>query len=162
MPFLLVISGFVQFSWFWNVLTKLSKLIPHQTINMPSGRIKAFFIIPIIYLCLIVPFFIVFVINKMSRLEHGDPAGITGITTFGILLFFLHLFSIFCLLHTLYFVAKTIRVAELQKNVTFSDFIGDFFLTWLLPVGIWFLQPRINRLIEEKNEIGSSENLIDD
>lgn len=160
MPLLMAVSGFVQFAWFWSILTKLGKLIPAH-VQMPSGRIKAFFIIPIVYLCLILPFFIVFVINNMNRMEHGDSSGIIGVAALGILLFFLHLFSVFCLLHTLYFVAKTIRVAELQTNTTFSGFIGDFFLTWFLPIGIWFLQPRINRLIEQESEIGSNETLLD-
>jgi hypothetical protein len=51
----------------------------------------------------------------------------------------------------MYFTAKTITSVEMKKETHFSDYIGDFFLIWFFPVGIWFLQPRINRLLEEQN-----------
>jgi hypothetical protein len=35
-----------------------------------------------------------------------------------------------------------------QKPVTFSDFAGEFFLIWFFPVGIWIIQPRINKLFD--------------
>lgn len=41
--------------------------------------------------------------------------------------------------------AKTIKTVELQKKVTFSDFAGEFFLLWFSPIGIWILQPKINK-----------------
>lgn len=154
MPFVMIASCFVQFSWIWKVLTQLSKLIPQEKVSLPSGRIKTFFIIPIVYIC-IVPLSGAFVISTVNRIEHGDPSGIISMALFGILFFFLHLFNIFCMIHTFYFVAKTIRCAELQRNATFSDFTGDFFLTWFFPVGVWFLQPRINALIEKHEEFGN-------
>lgn len=164
MPFIMAAAGFVQFAWTWNVLTKLSKLIPQEKVYMPSGRIKTFFIIPVVYLC-IVPLFGAFMISNIGRAEHGDPSGIFSMFLIGLLIFFMHLFSIFCMLHTFYFIAKTIRVAETQQNATFSDFAGDFFLTWFFPVGIWFLQPRINKLIENESpapdEIDEYHGLID-
>lgn len=159
MPFLFAISGFVQFSWFWNVLTKLSTLIPAEKVNMPVKRIKLFFLIPIIYICLI-PLFVAFVITNIA---NQDPAGIMKVAIAGFFVFILHLFCIFCMFHTIYFAAKTIRAAELQRNVTFSDFTGDFFLIWFFPVGIWFIQPRINKLIEQSNDsfISIREELLD-
>lgn len=158
MPFIVAISGFVQFAWLWNVLTKLRTLIPAETVKMPAKRIKVFFFVPVIYFCLI-PLFVAFVISNVS---DQNPAGIIKVVIAGFFVFFLHLFSVFCIFHTFYFVAKTIRTAELQRNVTFSDFTGDFFLTWFFPIGVWFLQPRINQLIQSSSQSpGRDEELID-
>lgn len=163
MPIIMVASGFVQFAWLWNVITKLGTLIPGDTVKMPYGRIKTFIIIPIIYLCSI-PLFVASIIGDLGDFDHGpNPAVAIKFASLGILFFFLHLFCMFCLFHTFYFVAKTIRAAELQRNVTFSDFSGDFFLVWFFPVGIWFLQPRINELIAAQNGISgiNNEDIID-
>jgi hypothetical protein len=49
----------------------------------------------------------------------------------------------------MYFVAKTFKTVELQKEVTFSDFIGEFFMFWFYYIGILFLQPKINKMVED-------------
>jgi hypothetical protein len=59
----------------------------------------------------------------------------------------------------LYFTAKTLKSAEMQREAHFSDYIGDFFLLWFYPVGIWFIQPRINRIVQENQHTDNS--LID-
>lgn len=62
----------------------------------------------------------------------------------------LHLFSMFCIFYCLYFVSKTIKTVELQREVSFSDFAGEFFMIWLFPIGVWIVQPKINRMMENK------------
>jgi hypothetical protein len=71
-------------------------------------------------------------------------------TMFGLLIFILpmHLFSMFCIFYSLYFVAKTFKTVELQREVSFSDFAGEFFMIWFLLIGIWIIQPKVNRLVE--------------
>jgi len=60
-------------------------------------------------------------------------------------------FLLFCMFYCLYFNAKALKAAEWQRPVTFSDFAGEFFMIWFFPVGIWILQPRINKLFENKS-----------
>ena len=57
--------------------------------------------------------------------------------------------STFSMFYYLYFVAKTIKIAELQKKLEFVNFASEFFLIWFYPIGIWFIQPKINKIIEE-------------
>lgn len=57
----------------------------------------------------------------------------------------------------MYFVAKTITSVEMKKESHFSDYIGDFFLIWFFPVGIWFVQPRINKIILDNSESKQTE-----
>ncbi len=61
----------------------------------------------------------------------------------------LHLFAMFCMFYLLYFASKSIVLAEGNKPVSFYDYAGPFFLMWFFPVGIWLVQPRINRLYSE-------------
>jgi hypothetical protein len=157
LPVVLILSWFVQFAWSWTVLTKLSKLVPDH-VRLPIGRIKFFFVLPVIYFCCL-PFYIVFVIQTVTMEKEED---LLLAALLGLVVFIFHFLSIFCILHTFYFVAKTVKSAELQRNPSFSNFVGDFFLIWIFPVGIWFIQPRINRLIENANNAPlNSKELID-
>jgi hypothetical protein len=58
----------------------------------------------------------------------------------------LHLLALFCILYALYFVSKSLAVAEKGEAVTRNDYTLTLFLLFFSPIGIWLVQPRINRL----------------
>ncbi|WP_373551080.1 hypothetical protein [Haliscomenobacter sp.] len=60
--------------------------------------------------------------------------------------------SISFIFYCIYHVAKTIKTVELQRKVTFSDFIAEFFLVWFFPIGVWILQPTINKLAAKDDD----------
>lgn len=133
------------FGWFWSVAIGLQKFIP-ENIPMKVNRFKIFFFIPLIYIvCLMA--FMGMAFNSNIWQGNGQPP----FWFFGVfaVIFPVHLFSMFCIFYCLYFVAKTIKTAELQREVSFSDFLGEFFLAWFHFIGIWILQPRINKLIQD-------------
>lgn len=146
-PILMLILIGVFFGWFWAVAVGLQNKVP-ANVHMKTNRFKIFFFIPVTYLLL----FSVAIGTMMSGLpdtvEGGDQpdmdlaGGLIGI------ILPLHLFSMFCIFYCLYFVAKTIRTVELQRETTFSDFAGEFFLIWFYPIGIWIIQPKINKIVE--------------
>jgi hypothetical protein len=43
-------------------------------------------------------------------------------------------------------IAKLFKAAEDNKNVKFSEYAGDFFMFLFSAIGLWILQPRINKL----------------
>ena len=61
---------------------------------------------------------------------------------------FFYLF--YALFYFFAFPARVLKSIETGQEVPFKDCIGDFFLILFLPIGIWFLQPRINRVIQEQ------------
>jgi hypothetical protein len=73
-------------------------------------------------------------------------------------IFPLHVFTTFCLFYVLYFVSKSLVLAEKAVPVEFPHYIGTLFLIWFFPLGVWFTQPRINRLYAGtlNRQIGSS------
>lgn len=75
-------------------------------------------------------------------LTDGEGTMVTGIKA----LPFFYVFYAF--IHFLSFPAKTLKSIEMEKRAKLGDYIGDFFMIIFLPIGIWFLQPRIKRVIE--------------
>ena len=139
---LLVIS--VNFGWLWSVAVGLQKKVP-QNVTMKVKKFKIFFFVPLIYLILVALFFI----TTLNEVSSSNPESVAPILGRFVFIIPLHLFSMFCIFYSLYFVAKTIKTVELQREVAFGEFIGEFLMIWFYFIGIWFLQPKINRMAEE-------------
>ena len=133
-PLVLVIYVSTFFSWLWSVALGLQPMVP-ATVKMKVARFKIFLVIPLVYIL------IVSVLLEMvfSGTFDINPKYILVIVP-------VHLFSVFCILHSLYFVAKTFKTVELQRQVRFEDFAGEFFMLLFFPVGVWILQPKINKM----------------
>ena len=144
-PILMILFMGVFFGWFWSVVIGLQKVIPAEA-QMKLKRFKIFFFIPLVYIL----FLSIFIGGAMSGFADSSNAPNPGlIGGMMAIIFPLHLFSMFCIFHSLYFVAKAFKTAELKRKVSFSDFAGEFFLIWFYPIGIWIVQPKINKMIEE-------------
>ncbi|GAC1561823.1 MAG: hypothetical protein NVS3B13_33090 [Mucilaginibacter sp.] len=133
----------VLLGWQWSVAMGLQKCLPTE-IKMKTTRFKIFFFIPVIYLTVIA--LLVFI--AFSHISSTELPGSVFFIVFACILP-IHLFAMFCIFYCLYFVAKTIKTVELQREVSFSDFTGEFFLAWFFPVGVWILQPKINKFRAE-------------
>lgn len=55
----------------------------------------------------------------------------------------------FAFLHIMIFPGRLIKSIELGEKADFGEYIGNFFLLLFWPIGIWFLQPRINRIVTD-------------
>ena len=77
-------------------------------------------------------------------LTDGETVTFSG---FSAIPFFYVVFAFF---HLLTYPGKLLKSLELGKETSFADYIGYgvFILFW--PIGIWFLQPRINKAVSEK------------
>ena len=138
-PIMMVFFIGLFFGWFYALGTNLHKKLP-AAVTMNLTRFKIFLFIPVVYML----FISVFMFGMFSNISSGgqpNPAIFAVIVP-------LHFFSMFCIFYCLYFNAKALKTVEWQKPVTFSDFAGEFFLIWLFPIGIWIIQPRINKLFD--------------
>ena len=138
-PIMMILVIVVFFGWFYSLGTNLFKMLP-DTAGMSLTRFKVFLIIPVIYIVFICVFMYGFA-PAMFVLGQSDPR-------IFLLIIPIHIFSMFCIFYCLYFNAKVLKTVELQRPVTFSDYAGEFFLLWFFPVGVWIIQPRINRLFD--------------
>ena len=150
-PIIMLLYVGLFFGWFWSIGIGLQKYIPTD-IKMKIKKFKIFFFIPLTYIL----FLVVTIGTAFYGISSGSNAvgGIVGKMLFVVIP--MHLFSMFCIFYLLYFVSKTIKTTELKQTVTFSDFIGEFFMIWFFPIGIWFIQPRINKIVSEKSTNGNT------
>lgn len=131
--FIIVIVTMI--AWFWSIGVGLQ-----EKISEPYKLKTAFFKV-----CLFAPYALSIFVMLFAL--SGDAFLLSPGLMIAVILP-MQLFAMVAMLYNLYFTAKTIRTAELQRRVSFSDFAGEFFLIWFYPIGIWFIQPRLNRLIE--------------
>jgi hypothetical protein len=150
----LYMAGF--FSWFYTLGTNLNRKLP-GAVQMNLKKFKILLFIPIVYIFLIC----IFLFGLFKNLAEMAASGSTDFAAFStlqpsgtlvVLIVPLHFLSIFCIFYSLYFIAKSLKVAEGQRAVVFNDFAGEFFLIWFFPIGVWILQPRINRLFANDRE----------
>lgn len=139
-PVLMVFFVALFFGWFYTLGTSLHKKLPTEA-PMNLARFKFFLLIPVAYMI----FLPLYMFGLFTDTSQGNQPGLFD---FAVILP-LHLFSMFCIFYCLYFNAKALKSVELNKAVTFSDFAGEFFLIWFFPIGIWIIQPRINKLFDQ-------------
>jgi hypothetical protein len=149
---IMVIIMAVLYGWYYMVGTRLQTKIPVEH-RLNTRYFKVAFFYPLLYILLFT--FGVFAFFSFG-LEGGEPPMVSegnGEVPAGLLLIIpLHLLAIVSMFYCMYFLAKTIVTAERQESVRGSDFVGEFFLIWLWPIGIWFLQPRINAIWAREEE----------
>jgi hypothetical protein len=117
--------------WLWSMGTFLNSIV-QPSLRLATGFFRVALFFPAIYFSLFIASFPGF---KPSAFVIIIP---------------LHLFAMFCMLYLLYFVSKSLVLADTGKSASFYDYAGPFFLIWLFPVGVWIIQPRINRLYVER------------
>ncbi|MHB9142223.1 MAG: hypothetical protein ACYC25_10135 [Paludibacter sp.] len=144
MPIIMIvyIAGFL--GWLWSVAIGLQVKVP-ANVKMRVLKFNILLFIPLIYLPILFGFI------ELLPFGEGEIGQNLNVTIKVILfagIFILHILSMFGIFYSLYFVAKTFKTVELQREVSFSDFAGEFFLIWFFPIGIWVIQPKINKMIE--------------
>lgn len=133
--------------WNWTIGTQLIKKVPTE-IRLKNGFFKFSIIFPFIYF-LILPLLMFQVFHSIDIHSHQAP----DFNPLIILLFIpFHFFSIFCSFYTIYFVSKTYKTAVLQREITFGDYVGEFFMILFFIVGVWIIQPRVNQLVKSDSE----------
>jgi len=54
--------------------------------------------------------------------------------------------------YSTYFVSRSICTIEKNRKVDFSEYAGTFISIWIFPLGIWFIQPRVQKIIFANDE----------
>jgi hypothetical protein len=154
-PVVMIIFAGTFFGWFWSIAIGLQSKVP-VNVKMKTKKFKVFFFIPMTYILLILIGIGTAMSGFPDMVESGDTPDIGLIGSMMGIIIPLHLFSMFCIFYSLYFVAKTFKTVELQRETTFSDFAGEFFMIWFYPIGIWIIQPKVNKMVEEGTTSGTN------
>lgn len=137
---ILIILGFGSFmAWIYTIGVGLQERIPEE-FRLKTKWFKFFIAFATTYI-LGISIGVYALLNNLEFLASASYSlGIIGI------IFPAHLFSMFCVFYGMYFAAKTIKTAELQEKPSKESYIGEFFLIWFYPIGVWLLQPKINKI----------------
>ena len=114
-------------------------------------RLPASIKISAVYFHLGALYFALYILLLIYTLGYVRDSIAEGTLPLGMLALLLpiHLFATFCYLYIAYFVARSVVSVEKQRIVTFDEYILPLLQVLFLPIGIWFLQPRLNRLTSE-------------
>jgi len=122
-------------AWLLSIGEMLDSAVP-SPLKIRIGLFRFAVTFPPLYL----PVFATFFIGINARLSVGLIVASYAVV------FFLSVFAMFCQVYSWYFVSKCLALAERSRQVTFSEYQAYILGLWFFPVGIWFIQPRINRL----------------
>ncbi len=147
LPYLVLLMLVLNSAWIWSLTIGLKHKLP-KDVKLNFTRFKLFFFIPVIYVLVLCYSSHTFITN-ISIDSFPDSNEIFDIIRYVPVFILFHLFAMFCIFHSIYFAAKTLKTVLLKKKINNSDFIGEFFLIWLSFVGVWILQPKINEIAEE-------------
>jgi hypothetical protein len=125
--------GLGLLAWYWSVGSFLSSGLKTQ-FRMKPG----FFHFAVLYPIFYVPVFSWFAFSS------GNEAAVVVVP--------LHLLAMACMVYVLYFVSRSLVTAETGKPASFSDYIGALMLFWFFPIGVWFVQPKVNQLYRRGSE----------
>lgn len=112
--------------------------------DLKINRFNFHLLFPLLYLAVVVVAFKGgYEINHDNYKDYGWTAGI---------IIPLHLFVMYCMFYVIWFIAKAIATIENNKVVAFDTYAGNFFLLWFFPIGIWFVHPKVRKILLENEE----------
>ncbi len=79
--------------------------------------------------------------------EEGEAMVLSGLKVVG-LFFLVGIASFASQIYNCYFVGKTLKTIEEGRSVKGGELVGYVILSYLLMIGVWIMQPKINRLVE--------------
>lgn len=127
--------------WTFSIGRMLYRLKPPE-VRINYVLFATFLILPVVLMLVLFTGMSIFIEKLMAGIDF-TPA--LSMLVIGIMVP-LNFFLVFSAFYTYYFNARLLKSIDLERNAEFSDYINEFVLFWFWPVGVWFLQPRINKL----------------
>lgn len=147
-PLFAIIPILLILYWLWSVGVGLNNRLSKE-LRLQTSKFRISLIIIVLYLVTILIYIWVIMNGWVSyNIFYRYTDNGMNLPIFA-LFFLLNVFIAFCFLFSYHFVAKILKTAESHRKADFSSYVGDFFLIWLFPIGIWFIQPRINNLVKD-------------
>ncbi|MFT5723556.1 MAG: hypothetical protein ACI9JN_000670 [Bacteroidia bacterium] len=153
------ILGFA--GWLWSISVGLHPKLPEGH-GLNLTLFKWMLVIPLIimvYLFYTMSTVFTEIFNTIET--QGEIEEMPGWVGQMIMLFPMALISVGCSIYTYYHTAKTIKLVEKGNNQQKPEFIGEFFLIWFYYIGVWILQPKINKMATDDYVRPTHDGLID-
>lgn len=139
--FFLMFPVLIQFGWSFAIGKGLQNFI-NPMLRLKTGLFSFTVLFPIVYA--LASFYLVDGILENAVLD-GDYVPPLSL----IIMLPLNFMVMACVFYNFYFIARTLKTAELNRVVKFSDYAGEFFLMWFYFIGVWIIQPKVNQMQEK-------------
>lgn len=120
--------------FFW--IRSIERFLRKEIASKPKRQTTIIFTSAMIY---IFAFIVLFGLSALRPAELQD-----GLTEY--VWEILSLLAVVCMVYSVAYVSRTIVQTEQSLHLTSDGSIATFFSLWFFPIGIWYVQPRINRL----------------
>ena len=127
-----LLMGILFYGWIWSISVACYKTLSNELATSPK-LMQIGLVYALVYIVIAALFFF----------EPGKKLPVYGI--------FMHLLAMVAIFYSLGFTAKQLTKLERNKDVTFFTYSGPFFLLWFFPIGVWFIQPKVNQLLGNNN-----------
>lgn len=128
----------VLYSWIWSI-GNVSNRAASENARRPDRFFN--FTLPYIFVYLVFAYF--FFLRVVNMDDPFVPNWLIG------LVMILHFFAVVCAFYAIASAAMRLKSYETGNRVGLSAASATFFLIWFFPLGVWFVQPRINRASAE-------------
>lgn len=129
-PLSSAIAAFVLAVWLFATFISLKNKMPKEVKISP-----VWFVIRLIYA-------IVYIV-ALEVLFNGK------VTSF---LIPFHIFAVLSIFSCLFSASRSLVICEEKSKQRFDKYIGTFLLFWFYPIGVWFIHPRIKRILQLKED----------
>ena len=137
-PLALALSQAVIYAWLWVVGNHISEKIEGQKL------FKTLIKVPCFVLLLILVFWLC--VTLQLSMGMFSMANVLFTSLFVILP--IQFVFVISLIYCIYFVARSLKQVETKQTPKFEEFFKEFVMILLFPIGIWYLQPKINRITD--------------
>ena len=138
--FFLTLPMLIHFGWYYSLGKGVQKIV-NPLLRIKTGLFTFTTLFPLLYVLVSIWLVDGILENAVLDQDYEPPLGL-------LVLLPLNLITMASMFYNFYFVARTIKTAELNRVVKFSDYAGEFFLMWFYFIGIWIIQPKVNGLLE--------------
>ncbi len=121
------------FLWEYSIVKRLVGKIKFEIKIAKFGRTL---IATTIYTCFLS------IYGALTYNKYDDPKWLLPIVIVG------NFFLFFSMAYTIRFFAKTIAIADLERDVRLKDYLAYIIMIIFFPFGIWWLHPKIQSLIK--------------
>jgi len=153
---LAIINLLFFYGWLWSIVIVLKSEVPKKD-TILIKKFIFFFCITVVLSIIITTSLEVIIDKIIKQIDSQSTSPITkGLNALVAMPFLIRLYVIFYsvltlfFLITIYFTSKILKTIELNEKVKFRQFISYFLLMLFYPIGIWFIQPKLNLLVTKK------------
>lgn len=144
---LVIIPLFIYFIWIYTVGKRFNESI------LGSGRKVRMFEISLFVSFFGHLFLLIYFWSYSNLINQAEGEELLPISLLALMVFI----SFFTLFYALSFMARALVQMERGSNIHSSEYYSEFIMALIFPLGIWLLQPRINRQAMLYNGNGRSQ-----